>query len=132
MGTSEFTSERATPRTPREHGGPFIHFIPKVNHMMQTLTTQEIEQVQGGFGPVTGIAGGVLGAASAGAGAWATGQSTGQIISATLVGGLLGGFMGATRGMVGIAGIVRSIHVGSITAAASMAGGMPRRTHVQQ
>lgn len=57
---------------------------------MRELTAEEIDQVQGGFGP----GGAVVGAIVSGAGSYLSGGNAGQIASAAILGGVAGFFGG--------------------------------------
>lgn len=77
---------------------------PDTDRAPVELTEQEIDQVQGGFGPAGAITGAVIG----GGVALLTGKNAGQVASAAIF-GLVGGFFGGvgmhgTRVAVGLLG----------------------------
>jgi lactobin A/cerein 7B family class IIb bacteriocin len=94
---------------------------------MQVLTEQEMDQVQGGFGPAGALVGGVIGAVSQGSAAYITGQGMRGAMTAAAIGAAIGAIAGGTGGMSVIATAVRGVQVSTIAAGAQVLAGGPQK-----
>lgn len=94
---------------------------------MPVVTEREMEQVQGGFGPVGAVVGGVIGAVSQGSAAYITGQGMRGAMTAAALGAAVGAIAGGTGGMSIIATAVRSVQVSTFAAGAQMLASGPQK-----